>query len=114
MPDPIVQEIKDKIDIADVIGEYVQLRRSGINLKANCPFHSEKTPSFMVSRERGLWKCFGCGEGGDVFAFIQKHEGLSFPEVLRILADRAGVTLPERRAFADYDKDAKLRDELLQ
>jgi DNA primase len=113
MSDPVVQEIKDRLDIAEVISEYVQLRRAGANFKGLCPFHNEKTPSFMVSRERGLWKCFGCGEGGDVFSFVQKHESLTFPEVLKILADKAGVQLPVRSSLTDYDKEAKTRDELL-
>lgn len=116
MSDPTIQEIKDRLDVVDIIGEYLQLRRSGTSFKALCPFHQEKTPSFHVSRDKGLWKCFGCGEGGDVFAFIQKHEGLSFPEVLKILADRAGVKLPQKKSFKDnsyYNKQAKLREELL-
>src|SRR3989344_1854542 len=116
MADPIVQEIKEKIDIAEVIGEYVHLRRAGVNVKGLCPFHSEKTPSFMVNRDRGVWRCFGCGEGGDVFSFLQKHEGLTFPEVLKILADKAGIPQPERTAFEkiEYDREAQMRDELLQ
>jgi DNA primase len=113
MADPIIQEIKSRIDIAEVIGEYIPLKRAGVTLKANCPFHSEKSPSFTVNRERGIWHCFGCGEGGDVFAFIQKHEGLSFPEVLKILANRAGVILPEKRDMTQATKETAIREELL-
>lgn len=113
MSDPVVQQIKDKLDIAEVLGEYIQLRRAGTNFKARCPFHNEKTPSLMVNRERGVWRCFGCNEGGDVFSFIQKHEGLTFPEVLKILADKAGVQLPERRNTQELDATTKLREELL-
>src|SRR3989338_766530 len=114
MADNTVQEIKERIDVADVIGEYVHLRRAGTNLKGLCPFHSEKPPSFMVNRDRGVWRCFGCGEGGDVFAFLQKHESLTFPETLKILADKAGVKLPERQVGQNYDREAQIRDELLQ
>lgn len=113
MSDPVVQQIKDKLDIVEVLGEYLELRRAGTNFKARCPFHNEKTPSFMVNRERGVWRCFGCNEGGDIFSFIQKHESLTFPEVLKILADKAGVQLPERRNTQELDANAKLREELL-
>lgn len=97
MSDPVVQEIKDKLNIAEVIGEYLQLRRAGVNYKANCPFHNEKTPSFMVNPERNVWRCFGCNEGGDVFSFVQKYENLSFPDTLVLLADKAGVILPKNQ-----------------
>ncbi|MFA6171614.1 MAG: DNA primase [Patescibacteria group bacterium] len=86
-------EIKAKLDIVDVIREYIQLRPAGMNFRANCPFHNEKTPSFMVSSEKQIWHCFGCGKGGDVLSFVMEMEGLSFVETLRQLAPRAGVVL---------------------
>ncbi len=85
--------IKDRLDIAEIIKEYVQLKQAGANHKGRCPFHQEKTPSFMVSTDKQIWHCFGCSKGGDVFTFIQDIEGMSFPEALRLLADKAGVTL---------------------
>lgn len=90
------QLIKDKIDVVDLIGEYVQLKPSGINHKGLCPFHHEKSPSFMVNRERQNWHCFGCAKGGDIFSFIQEIENLEFVDALQLLAQRAGVVLTNR------------------
>lgn len=92
MPTP-VEEIKQKIDLIDFIQEYIRLTPAGSNFRAVCPFHREKTPSFMVSSEKQIWHCFGCGEGGDIFGFLMRMEGLDFSESLRTLAARAGVAL---------------------
>jgi len=88
-----IEEIKRKLDIVDVISSYVSLTKSGKNYKASCPFHSEKTPSFMVSPELQIFKCFGCGEGGDAFHFYRTIEGVSFGEALHEMAKRAGIKL---------------------
>ncbi|MDR1019596.1 MAG: DNA primase [Synergistaceae bacterium] len=88
-----VSDVKSRIDIAELIGDYVQLRRAGGSLKGLCPFHSEKTPSFIVSQDRQTFHCFGCGKGGDAFTFLMEIEGLSFREALDQLARRAGVQL---------------------
>lgn len=107
--DPQIQSIKEKIDVAELVGEYVALHRAGAYLKARCPFHDEKTPSFMVSPDRGTWHCFGCNEGGDIFSFIQKIEGLGFPETLELLARKAGVILSRERHRADGEKENRSR-----
>src|SRR3972149_11562679 len=94
-----IDEIKQKLDIVEVIGQYAALKKAGRNLTTLCPFHSEKHPSFFVYPEQQSWHCFGaCNTGGDVFAFVMKKEGLDFSEALHLLARRAGITLPSRVA----------------
>src|SRR5690242_12642236 len=95
-----VEEIKDRLSIEEIVGRYVDLKRSGGSYKGLCPFHQEKTPSFYVTPSRGSYHCFGCGKGGDIFSFIMEMERMAFPDALRRLADQAGVTLPERTSEA--------------
>lgn len=103
-----VEEIKSRINVVDLIGEYIKLNKAGTNYKAPCPFHNEKTPSFMVSEEKQIWHCFGCGKGGDAFGFLMELEGLEFKEVLKILADKAGVQLPSYNPKESSSKNKAL------
>jgi len=98
IPEEVVQEVLLRIDIVDVIGDYVQLKRTGANAKGLCPFHQEKTPSFTVSPAKGLFYCFGCHASGNVFRFLMQHEHMTFPEAVRFLAARSGVHIPEASA----------------
>ena len=93
-----VDEIKNRLDIVDLIAEYLPLKKAGKDWKARCPFHSEKTPSFMVSRDKQIFHCFGCAKGGDLFTFVQEIEGLDFAEALKLLADKTGVALTQHHA----------------
>ena len=107
-----VSEIREKIDLVSLISEYIPLKKAGNNLKANCPFHQENTPSFVVSPERQIWHCFGCGKGGDAFSFIMEYENTEFPEALRILAQKTGITLKQsnfqKGVFSQKEKIYKL------
>jgi DNA primase len=105
----VAAEVKNKLSVVDVVGETVQLKKAGSTFKGLCPFHGEKTPSFTVTPARDSWKCFGCGEGGDIFSFVMKRDSLSFPEALKVLAAKAGVEIDERTTREDARK-ARLRD----
>jgi DNA primase len=103
-----VDQVRQKTDIVELIGSYISLKKAGRNFKALCPFHSEKTPSFIVSPERQIWKCFGCSLGGDVFTFLMEYEKMTFGEALKMLADKAGIKLDSYRPSADQQQKDKL------
>jgi DNA primase len=113
MADPVIDEIKSRIDIADLVGRTVTLKKAGRLLKGLCPFHHEKTPSFVVYPDQGTYHCFGCGKSGDAFTWLAETEHLDFAEALKQLADRAGVTLPDRRP-ARPDPEATASVDALQ
>src|SRR5918996_843055 len=110
-PSGIVAEIKSKLPVLEVVGETVALKRAGTVHKGLCPFHAEKTPSFIVSPDRETWHCFGCGEHGDIFTFLMRRDGLDFREALARLAEKAGIELSERTAREDRRK-RRLREAL--
>ena len=95
IPDQLIDRIQEKTDIVEVISRYVPLKKFGRNYKAPCPFHNEKTPSFIVSPEKQIYHCFGCGAGGNVFSFLMRYENLQFPEAVEMLAEKSGVVLPK-------------------
>src|SRR3954470_1948068 len=107
----VVAEIKGRLPVADVVGETVQLKKAGTTLKGLCPFHGEKTASFVVTPARETWHCFGCGKHGDIFTFVMERDSLGFAEALKVLAGRAGVELDERTRREDA-RNARLRDVL--
>ena len=107
----VTAEVKSKLAILDIVGEAVQLKKAGTTYKGLCPFHGEKTPSFVVTPARESWHCFGCGEGGDIFSFVMKRDSLSFPEALKRLATRAGIEIDERTSREDAHR-ARLREVL--
>ena len=96
IPEALIDDVQARTDIAELIGRYLPLKRAGRHFKATCPFHKERTPSFMVNTDKQIFHCFGCGLGGNVFSFLMQHDRLTFPDAVRQLADQAGVRLPER------------------
>jgi DNA primase len=114
IPSETIEQVAAANDIVEVIGSYFPLKRAGANFKALCPFHQEKTPSFMVSPSRQTFHCFGCGAGGSVFRFVMDYEHVDFPSAVRKLATRAGITIVEKRGAADEDRQYETRRKLLK
>lgn len=110
--DEVIEEVRSRNDIVDVIGSYVNLKKKGNSYSACCPFHHEKTPSFHVSREKQMYHCFGCGVGGNVYTFLMEHENYSFPEAVEALAERAGVKLPEQSMTPEAKHQADVRTKI--
>jgi DNA primase len=105
----VLDEIRAGIDIVDLVGRFVNLKKAGANWKGLCPFHAEKTPSFMVNPKKGIFHCFGCGVGGDAFGFLMRQDKLTFPEAVRALAKQAGVALAEERSVGDSGREELVR-----
>ena len=111
----LAETVRNSADIIRVVSDYVSLKGSGNAFKGLCPFHSEKTPSFSVHRERQLFHCFGCGAGGDVFEFVKLIEKVSFPEALRIVAEKCGIPIPVDPGWTGKDdKRAEERKQLFE
>jgi DNA primase len=110
--DRLLDEIKSKVDIVEFISDYVPLKKSGQNYKGLCPFHSEKTPSFMVSQSKQIFHCFGCGAGGDLISFLMKHDNLTFGEAIRYIAKKAGINLKDFKF--DKNNTSEKREKLIQ
>ncbi len=113
-PDTFVQDLKAQVDIVSVIGEVTPLKKAGVAWKGLCPFHQEKTPSFSVNRDKGFFKCFGCGAGGDVVKFVELHQKVQFPEAVRWLANRIGLVVPEAETGPADRAAAAEREALLR
>ena len=113
-PEELVEEIRERNDIVEVIGTYVKLQKKGSSYFGLCPFHNEKSPSFSVSPDKQMYYCFGCGAGGNVFTFIMEYENYSFPEALKYLADRVGIKLPEREYSEEEKRQQDLRMQVLE
>lgn len=113
-PEDLVEEIRIRNDIVDVIGSYVKLQKKGSNHLGLCPFHNEKTPSFSVSSSKQMYHCFGCGVGGNVFTFIMEYENYTFVEALKLLASRVGVNLPEEEYSEEAKRQSSLKNKLLE
>ena len=111
--DDLIEEIRSKNDIVDVISSYVKLKKQGATYFGLCPFHNEKSPSFSVTPGKQMYYCFGCGEGGNVYSFIMKYENYTFIEAVKMLADKAGVTLPETEYSEEEKRKADLKATLL-
>ncbi|WP_221565632.1 DNA primase [Alkalihalobacillus sp. TS-13] len=110
IPEETIEQIQKSNDILDVVGEYVQLKKQGRNYFGLCPFHNENTPSFSVSGDKQIFRCFGCGKGGNVFSFLMEVEGFTFIETVKNLADRVGIELPELASFNQNDKASKEKE----
>src|SRR6266511_5733181 len=110
----ILDEIRSRVDIVEIVGQSVNLKRAGEHWKGLCPFHSERTPSFTVNPKRGIFHCFGCGVGGDAFGFLMRQDRMAFPEAVRVLAERAGVELPTQRSPETDGKLEALRRVMAQ
>ena len=112
--DDLIEEIRSRNDITDVISDYVKLKKKGNAYFGLCPFHNEKSPSFSVNGQRQIFHCFGCGEGGNVYSFIMKYENFTFPEAVRFLAQRAGIELPKTEYSPEEKKKSDLKTALLE
>ena len=112
-PDELIEEVRSRNDIVDVISGYVHLQKKGANYFGLCPFHNEKSPSFSVSRSKQMYYCFGCGAGGNVFTFLMEYENDTFPEAVKALADRAGISLPEADESEEAKREQSKRSRLL-
>lgn len=113
-PDEVIEEVRMKNDIVDVISGYVKLQKKGANYFGLCPFHNEKSPSFSVSPGKQMYYCFGCGAGGNVLTFVMEYENYTFQEALTALADRAGVSLPKMEYSKEAREQAEFRSRLLE
>ena len=110
--DDIVEEVRSRNDIVDVISSYVKLQKKGGSYFGLCPFHNEKSPSFSVSPNKQMFYCFGCGEGGNVFSFLMKYDNMTFSEAVKQLADRGGVALPDYHESAEDRKRMDLKNQI--
>jgi len=107
-----IQEIVETVRIDDVVQDFVNLKRRGVNMLGLCPFHNEKTPSFTVSPGKNIYKCFGCGKGGDPVSFIMEHESFSYPEALKYLAKKYGIEIEETQSSPEQKAEQQLFDSL--